>query len=61
MIYTSLGILISKSLLINNKLDIADPVKNIFFWFWLARGKKKQRKQDDEKEKEDFLFLKKEL
>jgi hypothetical protein len=31
MIYTSLGVLISKSLLINNKLDIADPVKNIFF------------------------------
>lgn len=30
MIYTSLGILICKSLLINNKLDIADPVKNIF-------------------------------
>jgi hypothetical protein len=56
MIYTSLGVLISKSLLINNKLDIADPVKNIFFWFWLARVKKKKENKTMKKKRKIFYF-----
>jgi len=57
MIYTSLGILICKSLLINNKLDIADPVKNIFLWFWLARVKKKNKENTTMNKKRKIFYF----